>query len=104
MGLLCLIYLIAALRTNIAFVIVFACLVVAFPLLTGAYFLQAMDFAGNAVVVGKLVKVSLHLYQLRSTTRTNSNSTGCWCNGVHMLSHRLVDFPRAHARRRRLPP
>lgn len=58
MGLLCLIYLIAALRTNIAFVIVFACLVVAFPLLTGAYFLLAMDPVGNAQTVDHLLKVS----------------------------------------------
>lgn len=37
MGLLCLIYLVAALRTNVVFVIIFATLVIAFGLLAGAY-------------------------------------------------------------------
>jgi len=55
MGLLCLIYLIAALRTNIVFVVIFATLVPAFGLLAGAYWQLAQ---GNAEMGGKLVIVS----------------------------------------------
>ncbi|CEJ89895.1 hypothetical protein VHEMI05711 [[Torrubiella] hemipterigena] len=84
MGLLCVIYLIAALRTNIAFVIVFACLVVAFPLLTGAYFLQAMDYAGNAAVVLKLVKAAGAMAFICSLT-------GWWIFFALILA--AVDFP-----------
>ena len=38
MGLMCFIYLICSLRTNICFVIIFLTLVLAFATLTGAYF------------------------------------------------------------------
>ncbi|MCJ1250300.1 hypothetical protein MMC30_007526 [Trapelia coarctata] len=52
MGLLCFIYLIASLRTNIVFVIIFATLVPAFGLLAGAYWQLAQ---GNATLGGNLV-------------------------------------------------
>jgi len=51
MGLLCLVYLIASVRTNIMFVIIFATLVVAFGLLAGAYWQAA---GGNLALSGKL--------------------------------------------------
>lgn len=54
MGLLCFIYLIAALRTNIIFVVIFATLVTAFCLLAGAYWQLA---EGNTGLGGKLVIV-----------------------------------------------
>lgn len=57
MGLLCLVYLICSIRTNIVFVIIFFCLVIAFGLLTGAYWLLAQDYAGNAAAAHKLVVV-----------------------------------------------
>ena len=56
MGLLCLIYLVASLRTNIIFVIIFATLVIAFGLLAGAYWQIAQ---GAAALGGKLVIVSI---------------------------------------------
>ena len=52
MGLLCFIYLVAALRTNIVFVIIFATLVVAFGLLAGAYWQIAQ---GSAALGSKLI-------------------------------------------------
>jgi len=55
MGLLCLIYLVCSIRTNVAFFIIFLTLVVAFGALTGAYWQTA---AGNAVIAGKLLKVA----------------------------------------------
>jgi hypothetical protein len=54
MALLCFIYLIAALRTNIIFVVIFATLVTAFSLLAGAYWNLA---EGNTTLGGNLVIV-----------------------------------------------
>lgn len=63
MGLLCFIYLICSLRTNVVFVVIFASLVIAFGLLTGAYFQIAMGT--NADLANRLVVVSLdHLRAL----------------------------------------
>jgi len=58
MGLLCFIYLIAALRTNIIFVVIFATLVTAFCLLAGAYWNLAegnTTLGGNLVIAGGAV-------------------------------------------------
>lgn len=52
MGVLCLIYMICALRTNLVFVGIFFTLVLAFGFLTGAYFHNAQ---GNATLAGKLI-------------------------------------------------
>jgi len=51
MGLMCLVYLVCSLRTNICFVVIFFTLVCAFGCLTGAYF-QVSN--GNAALAGKL--------------------------------------------------
>ncbi|KAK5163687.1 hypothetical protein LTR04_002309 [Oleoguttula sp. CCFEE 6159] len=51
MGVLCLVYLICALRTNVVFVIIFATLVTGFVLLAGTYW-QLSN--GNAVLAGRL--------------------------------------------------
>lgn len=57
MGLLCVIFLICSLRTNVAFFVIFLSLTVAFGLLTGAFWAQAADFAGNADYAHKLLVV-----------------------------------------------
>lgn len=59
MGLMSLVFMICALRTNIVFVIIFLSLVVAFGLLTGAYWLLAADFEGNAELARRCVVVSV---------------------------------------------
>jgi succinate-acetate transporter protein len=51
MGVLCFIYMICALRTNVVFVIIFASLVPAFGLLTAAYWQLAK---GNSAIVPTL--------------------------------------------------
>lgn len=51
-GVLCLIYLVCSLRTNIAFVIIFFTLVLAFGLLTGTYFYNAQ---GKTALAGRLL-------------------------------------------------
>ncbi|ATY62861.1 plasma membrane ammonium transporter (Ato3) [Cordyceps militaris] len=55
MALLCVVYMICAIRTNIIFFLIFLCLVISFGLLTGAYWVLAQDFAGNAARAQKLV-------------------------------------------------
>jgi succinate-acetate transporter protein len=51
MGLLCFIYMICSLRTNIVFFIIFLSLVLAFSLLSGAFWHNAK---GNVALAGKL--------------------------------------------------
>lgn len=55
MGLITLVFLVCSVRTNIAFVVLFLSLSIAFELLAGAYFLNADDIAGNAGTASKLV-------------------------------------------------
>lgn len=69
MGLLCFVYLICALRTNIVFLVIFATLVVAFGLLTGTYWQLAM---GNAALGAKLQIVSTELWAVRRSLLTGS--------------------------------
>ncbi|KAH8672294.1 GPR1/FUN34/yaaH family-domain-containing protein [Ilyonectria robusta] len=54
MGLLAVVYLICALRTNVVFVIIFFTLIPAFALLTGAFWVLAEDYTGNADLANKL--------------------------------------------------
>lgn len=58
MGLLCFIYLIGSLRTNICFFGIFLTLVLSFSCLSAAYWFLAEDFVGNAEVAGNFIKVS----------------------------------------------
>ncbi|KAH8125749.1 hypothetical protein ACSS6W_005698 [Trichoderma asperelloides] len=55
MGLLCIIFLVCSLRTNVAFFVIFLSLVIAFGLLTGAFWAMAEDFVGNAAYAHKLL-------------------------------------------------
>ncbi len=57
MGILCLMYTICSIRTNLAFVIVFFTLLLTFSLITGAYWALALDYTGNAAYAGKLLQV-----------------------------------------------
>lgn len=62
MGVLCFLFLICSLRTNVVFVGIFLSLVLAFGLLTGAFLLKAEDGVGNAVQVDRLLVVRLTLF------------------------------------------
>lgn len=53
-----LLFLFCALRTNIVYVLIFACEFVALLLLTGTYFLLANDYEGNEVLARRIEKVS----------------------------------------------
>lgn len=55
MGLLCFIYLILSLRTNLVFFMIFLTLVPAFCLLAAAFWYQAEDYEGNAAYVKTLI-------------------------------------------------
>jgi succinate-acetate transporter protein len=59
MGILCFIYLICSLRTNVVFVVIFLSLVIGFSLLTGVYFQAAMGT--NPDLTARLLVVSLSL-------------------------------------------
>ncbi|RWA05341.1 hypothetical protein EKO27_g9766 [Xylaria grammica] len=56
MGILCLMYTICSIRTNIAFVIVFLTLLLTFSLITGAYWALAQDYTGNGGYAAKLLE------------------------------------------------
>ncbi|KAK2596737.1 hypothetical protein QQS21_006192 [Conoideocrella luteorostrata] len=55
MGLICFVFLICSLRTNVAFFVIFLSLVIAFGLITGAFLLNAADITGNANQAHKLL-------------------------------------------------
>ncbi|RFU80164.1 gpr1 [Trichoderma arundinaceum] len=57
MGMLCVVFLICSLRTNVVFFTIFLSLIIAFGLLTGAFWALADDFAGNAHYANKLLVV-----------------------------------------------
>ncbi|KAJ2993131.1 hypothetical protein NUW58_g1939 [Xylaria curta] len=56
MTILCVMYLVCSVRTNVAFVIVFLTLVIAFGLITGAYWALAQDYTGNGAFAAKLLE------------------------------------------------
>ncbi|CAH0001999.1 unnamed protein product [Clonostachys byssicola] len=55
MGVLCFLFLVCSLRTNVVFVVIFLSLMLAFFFLTGGYMALASDFTGNADKAGKLI-------------------------------------------------
>ena len=57
MAVLCLIYMVMALRTNVCFVVIFFLLAVGLCLDTTAHWLLAMDYEGNAAAASSIVKV-----------------------------------------------
>ena len=106
MGLICLIFLICSLRTNIVFFVIFLSLVGAFGCLAGAYWNLALAYENAANVsaaskASKLVVVSTHLSNAQNG-HTNE-LLGRWCFYICYLYGRMVDFLRHHARLSRLP-
>ncbi len=88
MGVLCFIYLICSLRTNIVFVVIFFTLVLAFSLLTGAYWYNALSIssgdASKAAYAGRL--------QIAAGACTFVTSlAGWWIFFAIMLA--ALDFP-----------
>jgi uncharacterized protein len=81
MGLMCFIYLICSLRTNVAFVIIFLTLVVAFSCLAGTYWQVAN---GNAAMAGKLQKTAGAFLFITC-------ASGWWIFLAQMLA--ALDFP-----------
>ncbi|KAJ4396585.1 hypothetical protein N0V93_000806 [Gnomoniopsis smithogilvyi] len=56
MGVVCFIFLVCSLRTNICFSVIFFTLVMNFIMLTTAYWLLAEDYLGNAAKAGRFIK------------------------------------------------
>jgi uncharacterized protein len=57
MAMVCVVFLVCSLRTNVCFVVIFLTLLIAFGMLTGAYWVLAEDYEGNAGLATKLIKV-----------------------------------------------
>jgi succinate-acetate transporter protein len=88
MGVLCFIFLVCSLRTNVVFVVIFLSLMLAFFLLTGGYMALASDFTGNADKAGKLIIVSSTMAWRRFVlgVDTNSRFTG-WRSKCFRVCH-----------------
>ncbi|OHE97333.1 GPR1/FUN34/YaaH-class plasma membrane protein [Colletotrichum orchidophilum] len=56
MALICLVFLVCSLRTNIVFFVIFLTLVVTFSLITAAYWWLAKDYTGNAAYAARLLE------------------------------------------------
>ncbi|KAJ0286978.1 hypothetical protein CBS470a_005669 [Colletotrichum nupharicola] len=59
MGMICLVFLVCSLRTNIVFFVIFLTLVPVFGLITAAYWFLAMDFTGNSAFAAKLLEEAM---------------------------------------------
>ncbi|KAH6685928.1 hypothetical protein F5X68DRAFT_209524 [Plectosphaerella plurivora] len=55
MGMICLVFMVCSLRTNLVFFIIFLTLIIGFGLLTGAYWALASNYAGNAAFANRLI-------------------------------------------------
>lgn len=88
MGLLCLIYFILSLRTNIAFAIIFVTLVPAFGCLAGAYWQSANAFAAGATAAPPLVNT---LLVAAGALTFVTDMAGWWIFFAIMLA--ALDFP-----------
>lgn len=75
MGVACFCFLLGSLRTNLCFVIIFFTLLLAFALLSAAYWYLAEDYTGNAAKVGRYLVVSL-------STPLREDSSGSFLSGV----------------------
>jgi len=90
MGVLCLIYLICSLRTNVAFVIIFLTLVIAFSLLAGAYWNNALYIANPKANASKAALAGRLQIAAGACTFVTSMS-GWWIFFAIMLA--ALDFP-----------
>lgn len=113
-GLVCLIFLLASIRTNLCFVGILTTLVVAFGLLTGAYWLLAEDYQGNAARATDLIVVSspkVFDLSIRPPPMVTNDSNGifscrylgCWSCPLCYMHVWLVHLPRHRFGNCRLP-
>lgn len=87
MGLLCFIYLICSLRTNVVFVVIFFTLVVAFGLLAGSYWQTANALAGDVAKA----KLASRLQIAAGACTFVTSMAGWWIFFAIMLA--ALDFP-----------
>ena len=108
-GLVCLIFLICSLRTNIVFFLIFLSLIGGFGCLAGAYWNLALAYenAANTMAAkraGQLVVVSLPTYYRRCYySLIHARSLGGRRFHIRHFHGRLVDLLRHHARVLGLP-
>ncbi|KAK2009880.1 GPR1/FUN34/YaaH-class plasma membrane protein [Colletotrichum eremochloae] len=58
MAMICVVFLVCSLRTNVVFFVIFLTLSVTFCLITAAYWFLAMDYTGNAAYATKLLQAA----------------------------------------------
>jgi succinate-acetate transporter protein len=95
MGLLCLMYLVCSLRTNVVFVVIFLTLVLAFGCLTGAYWNNALSFAataaGNTALSATKAKIASRCLVAGGACAFVTCLAGWWIFFAIMLAS--LDFP-----------
>lgn len=91
MGVLATVYMICALRTNVAFVIIFLSLIPAFGMLTAGFWFQADDWAGNVAKVNRMFVVC-RLFPVIDFAELNNADIwkGCWSLSFCDMYYRLV--------------
>lgn len=91
MGVVCFIFLLGSLRTNLCFVGIFATLVTAFGLLTRAYWLLAEDYQGNAARATDIIvvssKVSISAWFFSPVIKMDANGMADRLAGLSSLLH-----------------
>lgn len=90
MGVLCFIYLICSLRTNVVFVVIFFTLVIAFGLLAGAYWQLANAF-GNPALTASRLALAGRLQKAAGGVTFVTCMAGWWIFFAIMLA--ALDFP-----------
>jgi succinate-acetate transporter protein len=90
MGVLCFIYLICSLRTNVVFVVIFFTLVIAFGLLAGAYW-QIANGLGDTPVLAQKLALFNRLNKAAGAFTFVTCMAGWWIFFAIMLA--VLDFP-----------
>jgi succinate-acetate transporter protein len=92
MGVLCLIYLICSLRTNVVFVVIFFTLVLAFGLLAGSFWHNANAYGNtNAAAAADSLALSHRLQVAAGACTFVTSMAGWWIFAAIMLA--ALDFP-----------
>lgn len=91
MGVLCFIYLICSLRTNVVFVVIFFTLVCAFCLLAGAYWQNANAIGGTGASAASAARLAGRLQIAAGAFTFVTSMAGWWIFFAIMLA--ALDFP-----------
>lgn len=91
MGVLCFIYLICSLRTNVVFVVIFFTLVLTFGLLAGSFFFSSQAYADPTAPVASTLDYAFRLQIAGGATAFVTSMAGWYIFFAIMLA--ALDFP-----------